>query len=70
MLVKGATGLTGLTYEVLRDATGYLECLTCLVSIVSADGLTTIDWISNYIHYKMWDEIAYPFLKFNSNICS
>ena len=18
-------------------------------------------WISNYIHYKMWDEITYPF---------
>ena len=23
-------------------------------------------WISNYIHYKMWSEIAYPFLNFNS----
>ena len=22
-------------------------------------------WISNYIHYKMWDEITYPFLNFN-----
>ena len=21
--------------------------------------------ISNYIHYKMWDEITYPFLNFN-----
>ena len=21
--------------------------------------------ISNYIHYKVWDEIAYPFLNFN-----
>ena len=22
-------------------------------------------WISNYIHYKMWDEIIYPLLNFN-----
>ena len=22
-------------------------------------------WISNYIHYKKWDEISYPFLNFN-----
>ena len=29
-------------------------------------GLTLIPaWISNYIHYKMWDEITYPFLNFN-----
>ena len=28
-------------------------------------GLTLIPaWISNYIHYKMWDEITYPFLNF------
>ena len=23
-------------------------------------------WISNYIHYKVWDEITYPFLKFRN----
>ena len=23
-------------------------------------------WISNYIHYQMWDEIMYPFTNFNS----
>ena len=29
-------------------------------------GLTSIpEWISNPIHYEMWDEITYPFLKFN-----
>ena len=29
-------------------------------------GLTLIpERISNYIHYKMWDEISYPFLNFN-----
>ena len=22
-------------------------------------------WISNYIHYKEWGEITYPFLNFN-----
>ena len=65
MLVKGATDLIGLTHEALGDVTGLFECLTCLFSIVSADGLTTIDWISNYIHHKIWDEIAYPFLNFN-----
>ena len=25
----------------------------------------TPTWISNYIHYKLWDEINYPFLNFN-----
>ena len=29
-------------------------------------GLTLIPaWISSYIHYKLWDESAYPFLNFN-----
>ena len=29
-------------------------------------GLTLIPaWISNYVHFKMWDEITYPFLNFN-----
>ena len=29
-------------------------------------GLTLISaWISNYTHYKMWDEITYPFLNVN-----
>ena len=29
-------------------------------------GLTLIPaWISNNIHYKVWDEITYPFLNFN-----
>ena len=22
-------------------------------------------WMNNYIHYKMWDEIIYPFLHFS-----
>ena len=25
----------------------------------------TIAWISNHIHYEMWDEITNPFLNFN-----
>ena len=29
-------------------------------------GLTLIrTWICNHIHYKVWDEITYPFLNFN-----
>ena len=29
-------------------------------------GLTLIPtWLSNYIHYKVWDEITDPFLNFN-----
>ena len=29
-------------------------------------GLTLIqDWITNYTHYKVWDEITFPFLNFN-----
>ena len=29
-------------------------------------GLTLIPaWISNHMHYKVWDEITYPFLNFN-----
>ena len=23
-------------------------------------------WMNNDIHYKVWDEITYPFLNFNS----
>ena len=31
-------------------------------------GLTLIPaWISNYIHYKLWDEITYPFINFNGS---
>ena len=29
------------------------------------DPTCTVQWISNYIHYKVWDEITYPFLNFN-----
>ena len=32
----------------------YYHCLT----LISA-------WISDYIHYNVWDEITYPFLNFN-----
>ena len=29
-------------------------------------GLTLIPaWVCNHIHYKVWDEITYPFLNFN-----
>ena len=28
-------------------------------------GLLFLTWINNYIHYKVWDEITYPFPNFN-----
>ena len=28
--------------------------------------LPFLTWISNYIHYKVWDQITYPFINFNS----
>ena len=28
-------------------------------------GPLLLTWISNHIHYKVWDEITYPFLNFN-----
>ena len=27
-------------------------------------------WISNYIHFEVWDEITYPFLNFNGAMIS
>ena len=43
------------------------ESFICeLKSLIYVHGLTLIPaWISNHIHYKMWDEITYPFLNFN-----
>ena len=33
----------------------------CLIFYLQWHGLTLIPaWISNYIHYKVWDEITYP----------
>ena len=29
-------------------------------------GPLLLTWISNYIYYKAWDEITYPFPNFNS----
>ena len=41
--------------------------LLCLLGpLLLTCGLTLIPaWISNYIHYNVWDEITYPFLNFN-----
>ena len=38
----------------------------CIISPIIFDhGLTLIPaWISNYIHYKVWDAITHPFLNF------
>ena len=43
----------------------HFRCAFCWAPFYS-HGLTPIPtWISNYIHCKVWDEISYPFLKFN-----
>ena len=45
----------------------YINHLTLMsLAPFSSHGLTSIPaWISNYIHYKQWHEITYPFLNFN-----
>ena len=49
----------------------FFECgVDDLVNHLGADlklhlGPLLLTWISNYIHYKVWDEITYPFLNFN-----
>ena len=47
----------------------YLSCTNPLILPCGHfyyHGLTLIPaWISNYIHYNVWDEITYPFLNFN-----
>ena len=43
-----------------------MECVAYNVPFYE-NGLTLIPaWISNYIHYKVWDEITDPFLNINS----
>ena len=38
--------------------------LILATTVVTRDALISA-WISNYIHYEVWDEITYPFLNFN-----
>ena len=41
-------------------------CRTGSRGLIQWHGLTLRPaWISNYIHYKVWDEIIYPFTNFN-----
>ena len=48
-----------------NSLTPYVPPFTYLV-LLNLPGLTLIPaWISNHIHYKVWDEITYPFLNFN-----
>ena len=58
----------------LRENISVKECETDTHILIHANisgpfyqhGLTLIPaWISNYIHYKVWDELTYPFLNFN-----
>ena len=37
----------------------------CLTMTYAAAKFPPGAWISNYIHYNVWDEITYPFLNFN-----
>ena len=37
-----------------------------LVSQTPEAPFTNMAWITNYIHYKVWDEITHPFPNFNS----
>ena len=42
--------------------------LVCLYKLAPGNVLTlTPAWISNYTHYKVWDEITYPFTNFNGS---
>ena len=55
-------------YEKVYSIFQYIEQngLTDASSLFYQHGLTLIPAsISNYIHYKAWDEITYPFLNFN-----
>ena len=41
--------------------------LPCLLgSIINNKDYLIRPWINNHIHYKVWDEITYPFPNFNS----
>ena len=46
---------------------GYsISCEIALSAPFYEHGLNLIlAWISNYTHYRVWDEITYPFLNFN-----
>ena len=59
-------------YGLAQDCRDYianalkLPVLRHTTMTMSWHGLTLIlSWISNYIHYNVWDEITYPFLSFN-----
>ena len=55
-------------YSYYQPAMGPTLALRCLGSLLLVywHGLTLIQtWISNYIHYKVWDDIAYTFPNFN-----
>ena len=42
------------------------QVMQCALGPLLLHGLTLVPaWISNCFHYKVWDEITYPFLNFN-----
>ena len=71
-LVQGCCNSSALAMELLRSWTKpSFEVWYPPISPGASfywHGLTLIPaWISNYIHYKVWDESIFPFPKFNSS---
>ena len=61
-----------LTRESVRTHVTYRKGLVLILGHIVVHGpfyyhgLTLLSaWINNYIHYKVWDKISYPFLNFN-----
>ena len=51
------------------DVAGWLSMACRVKGPLLLQGLTLISaWIGIYIHYKVWDEIVYPFLNFNGEM--
>ena len=59
-------GIVG-TGDICRDFTAALMMMPEVEHKVSEHTLLPA-WISNYIHYKVWDEITYPFPNFNVEV--
>ena len=54
--------------HVLFECTSLIACRTAEWTTVVRSITLIPAWISNYIHYNVWDEITYPFPNFN--ICT
>ena len=68
LLMHWSNIFLALTHRNINKQHGYTHssCDTSFLGPIYQHGLLLIPgWRSNYIHYKMWDEIAYPFPNFN-----